>query len=272
MAEALGLVGGAGALPALMAREARRAGWRVVAFALASPESVAPHADRVVSCRLGDVGPILSVLAEEGIRHVVLAGRVRKDAVFQGAPLDDAARDLQARAADWTDDGLLRTATAALEAMGIEVLDQRRFLSPWLVSRGWLAGPLLAEPLAAEVARGLELARELARRGVGQTVVLRGGSVAAVEAMEGTDEAVRRGLALAGRGAIVVKAAAPAHDYRFDVPTVGPDTVACCVSGGAAVLAVEAERVLLLERERVEAEAVRAGMSVVGVTERSGVD
>ena len=168
--------------------------------------------------------------------------------------------------------GLLRTAASALEAMGIEVLDQRRFLAPWLVSRGWVAGPALPDALEADVARGLALARELARRGVGQTVVLRGGSVAAVEAMEGTDEAVRRGLALAGRGAIVVKAAAPEHDYRFDVPTVGPDTVACCVAGGAAVLAVEAERVLLLDRERVEAEAARAELSLVGIAERPGVD
>jgi hypothetical protein len=272
MAEALGLVGGAGALPALMAREARRAGWRVVAFALSSPNSLESHADRVVPCRLGDVGPILSVLGEEAIRHVVLAGRVRKDAVFQGAPLDSAARDLLARAADWTDEGLLRTAASALESMGIEVLDQRRFLAPWLVARGWVAGPALPEVLAADVARGLALARELARRGVGQTVVLRGGSVAAVEAMEGTDETVRRGLALAGRGAIVVKAAAPEHDYRFDVPTVGPDTVACCVAGGAAVLAVEAERVLLLERERVEADAARAELSLVGIAERPRVD
>jgi DUF1009 family protein len=135
-----------------------------------------------------------------------------------------------------------------------------------------VAGPALPAALEGDVARGLELARELARRGVGQTVVIRGGSVAAVEAMEGTDETVRRGLALAGRGAVVVKAAAPEHDYRFDVPTIGPDTVACCVAGGAAVLAVEAERVLLLERDRVEAEAARAEISLVGVAERSGVD
>jgi DUF1009 family protein len=272
MAGALGLVGGAGALPALMAREARRAGWRVVAFALASPEPVAPHADRVVPCRLGDVAPILAVLGEEAIRHVVLAGRVRKDAVFQGAPLDAAARELVARAADWTDEGLLRAAASALEGMGIEVLDQRRFLAPWLVPRGWACGPPLSPALEADVARGLGLARELARWGVGQTVVVRAGSVAAVEGMEGTDEAIRRGLGLAGRGAIVVKAAAPAHDYRFDVPTIGPATVGCCAAGGAAALAVEAERVLLLDRESVEAEAARAGISVVGVAERAGID
>ncbi len=272
MAEALGLVGGAGALPALMAREAQRAGWRVIAFALTAPESLAPHADRVVPCRLGDVAPIFAVLGEEGIRHFVLAGRVRKDAVFQGAPLDATARDLLARAADWTDEGLLGAGVRALESMGIEVLDQRRFLAPWLAPRGRIAGPPLAPELEVDVARGLALARELASQGVGQTIVLRAGSVAAVEAMEGTDEAVRRGLALAGRGAVVVKASASAHDYRLDVPTVGLETVARCVAGGAAALAVEAERVLLLQRERIEDEAARAGISIVGVAESPGAD
>jgi DUF1009 family protein len=272
MAGALALVGGAGALPALMAREARRAGWRVIAFALTDPDSLAPHADRVVPCRLGDVAPIFAVLGEEGIRHLVLAGRVRKDVVFQGAPMDATARDLLAKAADWTDEGLLGAAVGALEAMGIEVLDQRRFLGPLLAPRGLIAGPPLDRAVEADVTRGLLLASELATRGVGQTVILRAGSVAAVEAMEGTDEAVRRGLALAGRGAVVVKTAAPAHDYRLDVPTVGLETVAGCVSGGAAALAVGAERVLLLQRERVEEEAARAGISIVGVAESSGAD
>jgi DUF1009 family protein len=272
MAQALGLVGGAGALPAIMAREARQAGWRVIAFAFTAPEFLVPHADRVVPCRLGDVAPIFAVLGEEGIRHVVLAGRVRKDVVFQGAPLDATARDLLAQAKDWTDEGILGAAVEAAESMGIEVLDQRRFLGPWLAPRGWIAGPSLDPAHVVDVTRGLALAREMASQGVGQTIVLRAGSVAAVEAMEGTDEAVRRGLALAGRGAIVVKASGRGHDYRLDVPTVGLETVACCAAGGAAALAVEAERVLLLQRERVEEEAARVGISIVGVAESLGAD
>jgi UDP-2,3-diacylglucosamine hydrolase len=272
MLDALGLVGGAGALPALMAREARRAGWRVIAFALGEPDLLAPHADRVVPCRIGDVGRILAALGDEGIRHVVLAGRVRKDVLFHGGALDASAQQLASRAANWTDEGLLDVAVQALASMGIEVLDQRRFLAPWLVPHGLVGGPPVLPELETDVARGLTLARDLAARGIGQTVVLRSGSVAAVEAMEGTDETVRRGLALAGRGAVVVKASAPAHDYRLDVPTVGPGTVACCAAGGAAVLALESGRVLLLERERVQAEAARLGMSIVGVAEHLGVD
>jgi len=142
MAGALGLVGGAGTLPALMAREARRDGWRIVAFALGDATPLSDLADRVIPCRLGEVGPVLQILTQERIRHVVLAGRVWKDELFHGAPLDEAARALLDRSPDWTDDGLLRTATSALEAMGIELLDQRRFLTPWLAPLGRIAGPL----------------------------------------------------------------------------------------------------------------------------------
>jgi len=165
MEASLGLVGGTGGLPALMAREARRAGWRVVAFAFAEPGVLAEAVDRVVPCRIGEVGPIFDALTGERIRHVVLAGSLRKDGLFHGMPLDDTARVLVDRSPDWTDEGLLRTATAALAAMGIELLDQRRFLTPWLAAAGHVAGPALGEPGRADVARGLALARDLGRLG-----------------------------------------------------------------------------------------------------------
>jgi len=271
-AESLGLVGGAGDLPTLMAREARRAGWRVVVFALGDPAPLTPVADRVVVCRLGEVGPVVDVLTAERIRHVVLAGRVRKDGLFQGLTLDAAAQALVDKSPDWTDDGLLRTATAALGALGIELLDQRRFLGPWLAGPGPAAGPPLPETARADIARGFAVARELASHGIGQTIVIRAGTVVAVEAMEGTDETIRRGLRLAGPGAVVVKATGPAHDYRFDVPAVGAATLALCAEGCAAALALEAGRVLLLDREVVAAEAARTGISVVGVGEGPGTD
>jgi DUF1009 family protein len=253
-----------------MAREARGAGWRVVAFALGDPTGLAAVADRVVPCRVGEVGPILDVLAEEGIRHVVLSGRVAKDGLFHGAPLDERARALLDRAADWSDEALLGTATAALSALGIELLDQRTFLAAWLAPAGAAAGPPPAEAARGDIARGVAVAREVARLGIGQTVVVRAGSVVAVEGLEGTDEAIRRGLRLAGAGAVVAKATRPEHDYRYDVPTVGASTVAACVDGRAAVLAVEAGRVLLLDRDLLATEAQRTGLSIVGVAGEPG--
>ncbi len=209
MAEALGLVGGAGTLPALMAREARRAGWRVVAFALAAAEPLVPHADRVVPVRLGDVGthPV-GARRGEGSATWCSPGGSGRTCCSRARRWMRPPERLLARAADWSDEGLLETAVQGLAAMGIEVLDQRQFLAPWLVPAGLVAGPPVPPALESDVARGLELAREMAERGVGQTVVLRAGSVAAVEAMEGTDEAVRRGLALTGRGAVVAKSPA----------------------------------------------------------------
>ena len=200
MAEALGLVGGAGALPALMAREARRAGWRVVAFALAPRSPWLPM--RIASCRAGSA---------TWARSCRCSGRRRSATSCSPA---GSGRTRCSRARPWTrprgiswrrrPTGRTRDCSARRRRRwrrwGSRSSISGAFLVPWLVSRGWVAGPPVAEPLEGDVARGLELARELARRGVGQTVVLRGGSVAAVEAMEGTDEAVRRGLALAGRG------------------------------------------------------------------------
>ncbi|HSE95682.1 MAG TPA: UDP-2,3-diacylglucosamine diphosphatase LpxI [Methylomirabilota bacterium] len=272
MGGSLGLLGGAGVLPGLMAREARALGWRVVAFALADPALLADVADRVVPCRVGELGPVLDTLREEEIHHLVLAGRVWKDGLFRGMRLDQPTRALLDQGPDWTDQGLFRTATALLTTMGIELLDQRRFLARWLAASGILAGPEPTESARADVAVGVATAQDLAARGIGQTVVVRARTVTAVEALEGTDETIGRGLRLAGPGAVVVKAAGPAHDYRLDVPAVGPDTLARCVEGRAAVLAVEAGRVLIVEPEAVEAEARRAGISVVGVPGRPGAD
>ena len=249
----------------MMAREARSAGWRVVAFALTDPETLAPAADRILPLRLDDLDPALAALHAESIRHVVLSGRFAKSHLFHGMRLDGTARSLVERAPDWTDEGLLRTATEALEAMGVELLDQRRFLAPWLASAGHLAGPAADRDTLANARMGMARARELARLGVGQTVVVKAGVVVAVEALEGTDETIARGLRLAGPGATVVKAPAPDHDYRFDVPAVGPETVARCVAGRARMLAVESGRVLLLEPALVAAAADQAGLSVIGV-------
>jgi hypothetical protein len=264
-AESLGLVCGSGVLPRLAAQEARRAGWRVLAFVLGETEDLAGAVDRIVPWRVGEVGPVLRVLVEEGIRHVVLAGRVRKDGLFRGMSLDDPARDLVRKSREWTDDGLLTTAAEALAGLGIEVLDQRRFLGPWLAPAGAIAGPAPGASVEADIARGMTVAADLARHRIGQTVVVRAGVVVAVEGMEGTDDTIRRGLGLAGPGAVVVKATRRDHDYRFDVPTVGVATVTQCLEGGAAALAVEAGRVALLDREEVRGLAAQAGISVVGV-------
>jgi hypothetical protein len=113
------------------------------------------------------------------------------------------------------------------------------------------------------VRRGLTVARTAADLSVGQTVVVRRGAVSAVEAIEGTTAAIRRGTTLSGRGAVIVKGVGREHDFRFDVPAVGPETIDAAAEGGAAVVALEAERVFVLEREATARRADAASIALV---------
>jgi DUF1009 family protein len=266
----LALMCGAGALPARMAAEARRQGWRVVAFTFADAPGVAAGADLVIPSRFTEVAPVLAALQAESISAALFSGKfwmgdVVKAETAQG---DAVAVDLAARARSRADTRLAEVIVATLAGLGVTVLDQRTFVGDWL------AGPCACSartPTAeewADVHRGLEVARVLADAGVGQTVVVKQGAVAAVEALEGTTETVRRGTALAGPGAVVVKTVARDQDYRFDLPALGLETIEAARRGGAAVVAFEAGRVLLVEREAAIGRADEAGIALVGVRAR----
>lgn len=258
---------GAGALPALVAERARRQGWRLVAFAFDGAPDLGGRAEQVWPAQLTDLGAVLARLREAAVEAVVLCGRFSMPAVLRTPTeaADPVARALEARAGSRVDARLAGAVIGTLATLGIEVLDQRRFLGDLLARPGRLAGREPTEPEWRDVRRGLEVARLAAEARVGQTVVVCRGAVTAVEAVEGTTEAIRRGTALAGPGAVIVKAVARDHDYRFDTPLVGPDTVAAAAAGSAAVLAVEAGRVAVFEPEATARAAERAGLSLVGV-------
>src|SRR5207244_8887405 len=154
--------------------------------------------------------------------------------------------------------------------VGMGGRDRRPFYGDWIPRAGRLGGRDATAAEEGDVARGFRIARRLAESGVGQTVVVRRGRAAAVEASEGTTETIRRGLSLAGPGAVVVKAVAPDNDYRFDVPSVGPETLEVMAAGGAAALAIETGRVLVLERERAVELPDRTGIALVGVAGGGG--
>jgi len=255
---------GAGVLPARMASEARRQGWRVVAFTVGRVEGLAPHADRVVAARLTEVAPVLAALQAERVSAVLFAGRFLAADVLK-APGDEVFERLATRAGSLADVRLLDVVVATLAGMGITLLDQRPFLGDWLCAEGCLTAARPSEAEWADVRRGLALARQAAEAHVGQTVVLKRGAVAAVEALEGTTAAIRRGTGLAGPGAVVVKAVGEDHDYRFDTPAVGPETLEAAAAGGATVVAVEAGRVLVVDRPATVRLADAAQVALVAV-------
>jgi DUF1009 family protein len=248
-----------------MAVEARRQGWRVVAFTFGDAPGIAEHADRTIPSRLSEAGAVLAALQTEGIGAVVFSGKFWMTDLLHERRPDATLAGLKTEAGAMTDANLVRVVVTTLGRMGIELLDQRPFLGDWMGRSGCWSSRAPSEAEWADVRRGLAVARLVSDAGVGQAVVVKQGAVTAVEATEGTSETIRRGLAQAGPGAVVVKAAAREHDYRFDTPGVGPETIEVAAAGGAAVLAVEAERVLVLDRDECLRIANQAGMALVGV-------
>jgi UDP-2,3-diacylglucosamine hydrolase len=256
---------GAGVLPARMAIQARRQGWRVVAFTFPGAGDLADVADILVPSRIEAMGPVVEGLVREGVSAVAFSGKFwMGDLLAAGSP-DAVHARMAAHAGALLDGNIAAAIINTLTGLGIELLDQRPFLGDWLGgARTWSA----REPTEAEwsdIRRGFEAARVLAALSIGQTVVVRRGVVSAVEAIEGTTEAIRRGTTLSGAGAVVVKAVTAKHDFRFDVPGIGPDTVEAAVAGGASAMALAAGRVLIVDAEATVARADAAGMALVSV-------
>ena len=262
MERCLGLMAGAGIIPGRAAAEARRQGWKVVAFAFEDAPGLAVAVERVLPSSITDLQSVLATLQSERVTAVAFVGKFWKQRVFSAAGRSDAVGQRIGREG-LSDGALARMAVATLEAMGIEVLDQRKFLGPWLLSAAQLTSRAPAEDEWEEIRAGWRLARDLANLGIGQTVVRARGVTVAVEAAEGTDETIRRGVALSGPGAVVIKSVADDHDFRFDVPAVGPATLEAMAAGGATALAVARERTLFVDGESVIRRAEDAGIAVV---------
>jgi DUF1009 family protein len=262
---ALGLISGAGVLPARMAAEASRQGWRVVAFTFGDAPGVADHAARVVPARLTEIGPVLIAMTEEGIEAAVFSGKFWLGDVLKTETGDAAGAAIVTEAGSLAETSLTGAVVSTLTALGIQVLDQRQFIGDWLGARGCLGSHRPDAVQWADVRIGLGIARTCAGARIGQTVVVKRGVVAAVEALEGTTAAIRRGGALAGDGAVVVKAVAPDNDYRFDTPAIGVDTIEAAAASGVAVVAAEAGRVMLFDRVAMIALADRHGIAVASV-------
>ena len=272
MAGTLGLVAGQGRLPFEVARGARRAGrrvWLAALRGLADP-ALEREVDGCAWLHVGEVGALLAGLRAEGVREIVLCGLVPKALLFADPSLvrlDAVAVRLLAGLGDRRDDALLRALADALEAEDFRVLSQTTYTEELLAPEGALGAQPPTPAQRAEVAFGWPIAKAIGQLDIGQTLVVRERTVLAVEAIEGTDEAIRRGAALGGGDVSVLKVSKPSQDPRLDVPVIGPETIATLAAAGARLLAVEAGRTLVLDREAVVAGADAAGICVLGVPE-----
>lgn len=266
MKERLGLIAGNGRFPVLFARTARAEGYEVVAVAHEgeTPPEVAAEVDAITWIRVGELGRMIDTFRAAGVRRAVMAGGIRKEALLTHFAPDERGLQFLSRLTTLGDDTLLRGLAGELEGEGIQIVESTLFLHRLLTPEGPLTARSPSEEEWRDIRFGLEVAKGIGRWDIGQTVVVRSRIVLAVEAIEGTDATIRR----AGRpGAVVVKVSKPGQDLRFDVPAVGPHTVESCQAAGIAVLALEAGRTLLLDRDEFLAAADSAGLTVVGVAE-----
>lgn len=262
----IGLIAGSGQFPLLWARAAKQQGYEVMAVAHVgeTAKELEGIADSVVWVRLGELSKIVDAFKAANVTEAVLAGGIRKSRIFTDAKPDWRALALLTRVGAKNDDAVLRALSDELAREGIAVQESTALLSFLLTPQGLLTGRSITPEEEKDIALGFRIAKELGRFEIGQCVVVKAQAVLAVEAMEGTDEAIRRGGRLSGEGAVVVKASKPQQDFRFDLPTVGPNTISVMAEVKATVLALEAGHSIMLDRNRLLEKAEAAGVSVVG--------
>jgi DUF1009 family protein len=259
----IGLIAGRGALPLEVVGEAHRRGRRIVCVDIFDGDpQLKEMSDAYVAPALGDVGAIIEAFRQHGVREVVLAGKVDKLPALQRLRLDRVGALVAGRTRDHRDTSIVGAFLSLLEMSGFEVGQQTGYLRHLVPEPGVLGGRAPSDAEAADIQAGLRVASQIAALDIGQAVAVRNGSVVAVEAVEGTDEMIRRAGALSA-GVVVVKVSRPHQDPRYDLPVVGPQTVRALAEARATALAVEAGRTLVLNRADVIAAADTAGIALV---------
>ena len=226
-----------------------------------NPE-LAASVDEIHWMRVGQLGRLLKCLSAAGVRHGIMAGQIAPKNLFDLRP-DWKTLLLLARLKRRNADSIFSAIADDLAGVGVELLPATTFLDELVAAAGLVAGRPLTQRQEEDVAFGFQIAKEMSRLDVGQTVVVKNGTVLAVEAFEGTNEAMRRGGALGRKDAVMVKVSKPNQDLRFDVPVIGPETLRIATEAKVRVIAVEAGRTLLLEKAELIALAERSGVSIV---------
>ena len=263
-----GLIAGNGRFPFLVLEGARSQGidMAVIAIKEEADPDLAEHAQRLHWVSLGELSKTIDLLHQEGVGRAVMAGQVKHNKIFSSIRPDWKLAKLLFALPRKNTDALIGAVAKVLEDEGIHLVDSTLFLKPLVPEPGMLTRRAPNEREAADIAYGLALARRIADMDIGQTVVISDQACVAVEAMEGTDETIKRAaLIAAGKPLVVVKVSKPKQDMRFDVPVVGLPTITTMKASAATALAVDARRTLFFDRAALIAAADEAGISIQAV-------
>ena len=260
----LGLIAGNGKFPFLVLEGARKAGAEVAVAAIreeTDPE-IERAAESVTWVGLGQLGKMLRFFKNEGVEKAIMAGQVKHVQIFSGAIPDVRMLKMLLRLPKRNTDALIGAVADELAAEGIELIDSTFFLKDQLPQTGILTKRAPDERERGDIEYGLEIAREIARLDLGQTIVVRDRACVAIEAMEGTDAVIRRAAELVRGRLTVVKIAKPDQDMRFDVPVVGVPTIESMVASGATCLCVTAGKTLIFDRQEMIALANKSKIAI----------
>lgn len=266
------MIAGNGVYPRLLAESAKKQGVEHV-FAAAFKKETDPviekYADEVKWLHLGKLTHMLDVFRESGVKYAVMAGQITPTRLFN-VRMDGRMLKLLKQLPERNAETIFGAVADELKTIGVQLMPASMFMQAHMPEAGLLSKQSPTETEQRDIELGLETAGITSSLNIGQTVVIKEGTILAVEAFEGTDETIERAGRLGGPGTVIVKMAKPAHDMRFDIPVVGLHTMKLLKKVKAAVLAVEAGRSILLEREKIIKEADKTGMCLIAVKAEDG--
>lgn len=268
--ETLGIIAGSKALPMLVAAEARKAGVRkiaAVAFEGETDPQLAGMVDSIAWLRVGQLSKMVDAFRKERVTRCVMAGQIAPKNLFEVRP-DLRAMMMLFKLKEKNAHTIFGAIGDELAKEGITLIEATPWLKPAMPGEGFHLGPKISREEQEDVDFGFRIAKEVSRLEIGQTVLVKDGVVLAVEGFEGTDNCLARGGSLAGSkgGAVAVKVAKQNHDMRFDIPCIGAQTIQICQESGVKVLALEASKTIILEREDVEKLIGKKGPAIVTVS------
>jgi DUF1009 family protein len=262
-----GLIAGNGRFPFLVLESAREQAIPLVVAAIKEETSreIESFGYEVQWLGLGQLGKLIRYFRNSGVDRAIMAGQVKHTQIFSSSIPDMTMIRLLAGLKRKNTDALIGGVAGVLEEAGIELVDSTELIKPHMAPEGPVTSRGLDARERADVDFGRPLAQRIALMDIGQTIVVRDRAIVAVEAMEGTDAAIRRAGELVGnRDLTVIKVSKPKQDMRFDVPVIGRPTVAVMIETGATALVLDAHKTLMVDRDSLRALANKNGIAVVG--------
>ncbi len=263
----LGIIAGEGSLPIEFAKNAQKAGRDIVVFALkdVASKELENAADKVHWLNVGQYAKFAFLLLKHRVKEVALLGKVPKQLVYKSDDYEDVAKKALSKLDDNKDYSLLEEITKHLARFGVEVIDPRAYLESIIPKKGVLTSLKASEELKADIDFGKKVARELAGLDIGQTAVVKKLAVVSLEAMEGTDEVIKRSGRVAGDGCVMVKLSRPDQDMRWDIPVIGERTIKNLIEAGFSALVIESDKMFFIDKDELAVVAEQNGLYIEAV-------